>query len=77
MRNGELVKRVRLAINPIFSDWVLFSNGTEGWVVGGHGYGMYTYVHPVKLAFDGPSDMSRLKWDLDGAELKILHMNTT
>jgi hypothetical protein len=123
--NNELLERVKLAINPAFSDWVLFSNGTyiifddaadelaipkaaiefmkefgpvsvggpagdfevfyldevEGWVVGGHGYGMYTYVHPSELASDAPSDveiglLGRSKRDLDAAELEILHVNT-
>jgi hypothetical protein len=126
MMNSELLERVRRAINPAFSDWVLFSNGTyiifddaagppfdvpaaavefmkeyglvsvggpagdfevfyldetDGWVVGGHGYGMYTYVHPSELASTNPSDveiglMGRSKRDLDGAELEILHVNT-
>lgn len=121
---SELLNRVKLAINPAFSDWVLFKNGTyiifddadddfdvseaavksmkefgpvsvggpagdfevfyldetEGWVVGGHGYGMYTYVHPSELASADPSDveiglLGRSKRDLDGKELEILHVN--
>ena len=122
---NELLERVKLAINPAFSDWVLFKNGTyiivddadsnfdvpanavramreygpvsvggpagdfevfhldetEGWVVGGHGYGMYTYVHPSELTATSPSDveiglLGRSKRDLDGADPTILHVNS-
>ena len=123
--DNKLLERVRLAINPAFSDWVLFKNGTyiifdnadgsfelsaaaikairefgpvsvggpagdfevfyldetTGWVVGGHGYGMYTYVHPSELASADPSDLEvgllgRSKRGLDGTDPEILHVNT-
>ena len=125
MEDNELVEYVRLAINPAFSNWVLFKNGTyiifddvdgstdvaaaalklmkefgsvvvggpagdfevfhldetEGWVVGGHGYGMYTYVHPAELASVDPNDveiglLGRSKRDIDGTDLKILYVNS-
>jgi len=53
---------------------------TDGWVVNGHGYGMYTYVHPKELSGIGinmPSDVDvglygRAKREKDGRELKII-----
>ena len=123
--DNELLERVRLAINPAFSNWVLFKNGTyiifddadgsfdvptaameamkqfgpvsvggpagdfevfyldetEGWVVGGHGYGIYTYVHPSEMTSADPGDLEvgllgRSKRDLDGADPEILYVNT-
>ena len=54
---------------------------TEGWVVSGHGYGMYTYVHPTELSSDQPTDLEvglygRMKRDLDGHNPEVLHINT-
>jgi len=115
---------VRLAINPQFTNWVLFKNGTyiifddvdaiadvaieaealmrtfgpvvtggpagdfevihldntAGWVVAGHGYGMYTYVHPSELENNQPSDLEiglygRSKRDEDGQMPGIIHIN--
>ncbi len=48
-------------------------NATKGWVVSGHGYGMYTYVHPSELADESPENyvvglLGRSKRDLDGGE---------
>lgn len=120
----ELIKYVRLSINPYFKDWVLFENGTyiiledfkdgkfieevaieqmeqfgpvhaggpagdfnvikledtEGWVVSGHGYGMYTYVHPMELTNKDPQDYEvglygRGKRDLDGHNPKVICIN--
>ena len=50
---------------------------TEGWLVSGHGYGMYTYVHPKELPEDNPDDYviglyGRSKRNLDGLHFKIL-----
>ncbi|MCP4442384.1 MAG: hypothetical protein GY810_26050 [Aureispira sp.] len=120
----ELIKYVRLSINPYFKDWVLFENGTyiiledlkdgkfieeiameqmaqfgpvhaggpagdfnvlklddtEGWVVSGHGYGMYTYVHPIELNSQNPKDYEiglygRGKRDMDGQNPKVICIN--
>ncbi len=55
-------------------------NNTQGWVVSGHGYGMYTYVHPSELAIAEPTDLEvglfgRLKRNLDGQNPEVLHIN--
>jgi len=55
-------------------------NQTEGWVVSGHGYGMYTYVNPKELKSEEPNDaeiglFGRGKRDLDGKESIIIHVN--
>ncbi len=116
----ELIKHVKLAINPKFENWILFKNGTyiiiegtsdekeikeqglekmkkfgpvhpggpsgdfgiitlnqtEGWVVSGHGYGMYTYVHPSEFERENPEDdeiglYGRSKRDMDGLNPEI------
>jgi hypothetical protein len=126
MIHTELISHIRLAINPKYQHWVLFSNGsyiiltdslkgdpksnalkimkeygpvhggspagdisikklnkTQGWSVGGHYYGMYTYVHPDELIRAGianPSDLDvgvygRDKRDKDAKELRIVYIN--
>ena len=55
-------------------------NKTEGWVVSGHGYGMYTYVHPSELDNENPNDLEvglygRSKRDLDGQEATIIYLS--
>ena len=124
MTEKKLIEHVKLAINPIFQDWVLFKNGTyiifdntesisdirkyaidqmkefgpvygggpagdfsvthlnqtEGWVVSGHGYGMYTYVNPREINSKTPTDVEiglygRSKRNEDGEEPIILHVN--
>lgn len=125
MNNLSVLEHVKLAINPVFQDWVLFKNdtyiifddintvenvkeesiklmkefgpvfaggpagdfsiihlnSTEGWLVSGHGYGMYTYVHPSELSSEYPNDMEiglygRSKRNLDGENPEIIHINT-
>ncbi len=117
----ELIRHVKLAINPEFKDWILFQNGThiiiedtsnpkeieeqgfqkmqkfgpvhaggpagdfgttdlnktDGWVVSGNGYGMYTYVHPSELDIEQPKDyeiglFGRNKRDKDGLNPEII-----
>jgi len=126
MDSNKLLEHVKLAINPQFTHWVLFANGTyiiiedstvkdestycteimkeygpvyvgspagdfsvthlnktEGWVVGGHYYGMYTYVNPEELKgqnIENPSDadiglFGRNKREIDGKDCKIIHVN--
>ncbi len=121
-----LIKHVKLAINPRYTRWVLFSNGTyiiiendtiadegafakkimseyglvhagspagdfsvthlsktEGWVVSGNYYGMYTYVGPSELKKAGvqnPSDVDvglfgRRKRENDGKECRIIFVS--
>ena len=117
-----MLEHVKLAINPTFEEWVLFSNGTyiifddadtitdireeaisqmkkfgpvyvgspaadfsvtqlnktAGWVVSGHGYGMYTYVHPDELDSKTPSDIGihgRSKRNEYGEKPTIIHVN--
>lgn len=55
-------------------------NKTEGWVVSGHGYGMYTYVNPTELESNSPSEVEiglygRSKRNQDGLNPKIIHIN--
>ena len=55
-------------------------NQTEGWVVSGHGYGMYTYVSPKELKSEKPEDseiglFGRGKRDLDGKNPVVIHIN--
>lgn len=51
---------------------------TDGWVVSGHGYGMYTYVHPLELnKEEAPEDYEiglygRSKRNLDGLNPRII-----
>lgn len=125
MDNSEIIKHVKLAINPKFQDWVLFKNGTylifenadtiksvndeaikqmkefgpvfaggpagdfstihltktEGWIISGHGYGMYTYVNPSEIENKTPNDIEiglfgRTKRDLDGKNPEIIYTNS-
>lgn len=59
----------------------IYLNSTEGWLVSGHGYGMYTYVHPSELDNEVPNDLEiglygRSKRNLDGLEPEIIHVNS-
>ena len=126
LSDSTLIERVKLAVNPEFPNWVLFSNGTyvivegetsasdarayaleqirefgpvragspaadfsvswlhrtEGWSVGGHGHGMYTYVHPSELKSWWPSDLKiglhgRSKRDADARECQIVYVSSS
>ena len=51
---------------------------TKGWFVTGHGYGMYTYVHPQEVS-SNPHDVEicvigRSKRHKDSEELKIIYV---
>lgn len=53
---------------------------TEGWIVSGHGYGMYTYVSPSEIQNESANDMEigllgRSKRDLDGKKPEIIYIN--
>lgn len=53
---------------------------TDGWIVSGHGYGMYTYVSPQELKYKKPNTtkiglFGRGKRDLDGRNPVIIHVN--
>lgn len=55
---------------------------TEGWLVSGHGYGMYTYIHPSELDNESPNDLEiglygRSKRDSDGQNPQIIHINSS
>lgn len=55
---------------------------TDGWLVSGHGYGMYTYVHPSELDNESPNDLEiglygRSKRDSDGQNPEIIHINSS
>lgn len=55
-------------------------NKTEGWIVSGHGYGMYTYVSPHEIK-SNVTDITtigllgRAKRDLDGKNPVVLHIS--
>lgn len=55
-------------------------NQTEGWVVSGHGYGIYTYVSPQEPKSEKPDVaeiglLGRSKRELDGNNPVIVHIN--
>lgn len=61
---------------------VIHLNSTEGWLVSGHGYGMYTYVHPSELDNETPNDLEiglygRSKRNSDGESPEIEHINNS
>lgn len=61
---------------------VIHLNLTEGWLVSGHGYRMYTYVHPSELDSESPNDLEiglygRSKRDSDGQSTEIIHINSS
>ncbi|WP_228372210.1 hypothetical protein [Chryseobacterium gregarium] len=53
---------------------------TEGWIVAGHGYGMYTYVSPSEMQNASANDLEvglfgRSKRDLDGKNPEIIYIS--
>ncbi|MDR6763299.1 hypothetical protein J2Y38_003518 [Flavobacterium sp. 2755] len=59
---------------------VIHLKETEGWIVSGHGYGMYTYVNPNELGSEKPDDVKiglegRSKRNADGQNPVIIHIN--
>ena len=57
-------------------------NKTKGWIVSGHGYGMYTYVNPNELDSNSPDDLTiglygRSKRNKDGLKPIIIHINSS
>ncbi|KAF2514404.1 hypothetical protein EYY60_03880 [Flavobacterium zhairuonense] len=53
---------------------------TEGWIVSGHGYGIYTYVSSQEMKSKKPNTatiglLGRGKRDLDGRNPVIVHVN--
>ena len=55
-------------------------NLTKGWLVSGHCYGMYTYVHPDEIDSKDPSEVDigvfgRHKRQLDGNKPVVIHVN--
>lgn len=55
---------------------------TDGWVISGHGYGMYTYVNPSEIENNSPTDIEvglfgRAKRDLDGKNPEIIYINSS
>lgn len=53
---------------------------TEGWIVAGHVYGIYTYVSPTEIENKSPNDLEvglfgRSKRDLDGRNPEIIYIN--
>jgi hypothetical protein len=71
---------------PVFAggpagDFEVFQlDESVGWVVAGHGYGMYTYVHPSEVSSADAEDLEvglfgREKRDQDGKELEVLYIS--
>ena len=61
---------------------VITLNQTEGWVVSGHGYGMYTYVNPSEIEANSPNDVTiglygRSKRNQDGENPKIIYTSSS
>lgn len=59
---------------------VMALSATDGWVVSGHGRGIYTYVHPSELRGAAPLDveiglLGRSKRHTDAEELEVVHIN--
>jgi hypothetical protein len=59
---------------------VIKLNLVDGWSVGGHGYGMYTYVHPSEVEVKNPEDIDvglvgREKRDKDSKDTTIVYVN--
>ena len=53
-------------------------NKTEGWIVSGHGYGIYTYVSPEEIKSKSINQIGlfgRNKRDLDGRNPIVIHIN--
>ena len=55
-------------------------NSVDGWSVGGHGYGMYTYVHPSDMGVENPEDIDvgltgREKRDRDSKDTTIVYVS--
>ncbi|MBJ2126691.1 hypothetical protein [Flavobacterium sp. IB48] len=52
---------------------------TKGWIVSGHGYGIYTYVSPLEIKSKKTNTaiglFGRGKRDLDGRNPVIIHVN--
>lgn len=81
----EAIKQMK-EYGPVFAGGpagdfdVIHLNKTEGWIVSGHGYGMYTYVNPSELESKNPPDIEiglygRSKRDKDGKNPEIIHVN--
>lgn len=82
----EKALQLRKEFGPVYAGGpagdfnVIHLNLTEGWLVSGHGYGMYTYVHPSELDSESPNDLEiglygRSKRDSDGQNPEIIHIN--
>ena len=59
---------------------VIALNETKGWAVSGHGYGIYTYIHPSELNSSSPSDLTigthgRNKRVMDARNPKIIYVS--
>ncbi|WP_172821011.1 hypothetical protein [Chryseobacterium sp. T16E-39] len=84
--NDEAISQMK-EFGPVFGGGpagdfgVTHLNKTEGWIVSGHGYGMYTYVSTSEIENKTPNDVEigmfgRNKRNLDGKNPKIIYVNT-
>ncbi|PIF46139.1 hypothetical protein CLU96_3158 [Chryseobacterium sp. 52] len=83
--NEEAIKQMK-EFGPVFAGGpagdfnTIHLTKTDGWIVSGHGYGMYTYVNPSEIKNKTPNDLEvglfgRSKRDLDGKNPEILYTN--
>ncbi|WP_228433659.1 hypothetical protein [Chryseobacterium polytrichastri] len=82
--NHEAIKQMK-EFGPVFAGGpagdfnTIHLTQTEGWIVSGHGYGMYTYVSPSEL--ENTDDLQvgmfgRSKRDLDGKNPEVIYINS-
>ncbi|EJL71879.1 hypothetical protein [Chryseobacterium populi] len=85
--NDEAIKQMK-EFGPVFAGGpagdfnTIHLTKTDGWIVSGHGYGMYTYVNPSEIENKTPNDIEigifgRSKRDLDGKNPEILYINSS
>lgn len=61
---------------------VISLNQKNGWLVSGHGYGIYTYVSPSELEMNSPNDITiglygRSKRNSDGENPNIVYISSS
>jgi len=83
--NNEALKQMK-EFGPVYAGGpagdfgITTLNKTDGWIVSGHCYGMYTYVNPSELDNENPNDteiglFGRNKRNLDGKNSEIIFVN--
>lgn len=84
--NDEAIKQMK-EFGPVFAGGpagdfsTIHLTQTDGWVISGHGYGMYTYVNPSEIENKTPNDIEiglfgRTKRDIDGKKPEIIYTSS-